>query len=186
MKKKSVIYGALIFVLLFWMCSCGARKLQKSQSKEETKTTVTDNSTTQSNTDTNVKTTTTVKVDDKNENVTEETIIEPVDASKESFVIGKDGTKVVLNNAKKIVRKTTQKNNTKTELFGNSEQLKKEAVKEQKVIKQESISKKEKSSKELDKKQYNPFNLILFGSIGLLFLWCIYRFYKKLPLVPKF
>ena len=102
------------------------------------------------------------------------------------FRIEKDGTKVVLNNAKKTVRKTTKTNNTQSELIGISEQLKKEAVKEQKSVKQVNTSKKENSSKEVVKKQFNPFNLIWIISLVVLIIYIVYRIYKKLPLLPKF
>ena len=166
------------------MCSCGARKVQKTVSKEETKSTITDNSKTESFTDTNVKTTTTVKTDDKNETVTEETEYTPRDASKESFVIEKDGTKVILNNVKKIVRKTTQKNNTVTASNTETQESKKESITDQKEVKEAVASKKENISKQIDKKAFSPFNLLLFLiPIGIVYVF--YRIYKKLPLVPK-
>lgn len=185
MKKLNVIYGALIFVFLLSMCSCGARKVNKSQSKEENTQTVTDNSTIEKQSETNVKTTTTVKVDDKNQTVTEETILEPADNTKESFVIEKDGTKVILNNSKKTVRKTTKSNNTATIKESLTVENKKEAFKEQKAVERKKVSKKETKSKQVDKKQFNPFVSIVIGLFGLIFLWFVYRFYKNLPLVPK-
>lgn len=185
MKKLNIIYGCLIFVFLVSMCSCGARKVNKSHTKEETKTELTDNSITEKKSETNVKTTITVNVDDKNENITEETIYEPEDPAKESFVIEKDGTKVVLNNVKKTVKKTTQKNNTA--VISNTEVQEKQNItsKEQKAVINTNTTKKETKSKQVDKKQFNTFVLIVIGMFGLLLLWCVYRFYKKLPLVPK-
>lgn len=186
MKKLNVIYGALIFVFLLSMCSCGARKSTVDKSKEETKTEIDDNSTTEKQSETNVKTTTTVKVDDKNETVTEETILEPADNTKESFVIEKDGTKVVLNNVKKTVKKTTQNNNTAVVSNTEIQEKQNNTSKEQKAVTNTNTTKKESKSKQVDKKQFNPFVSICIGLFGLLLLWCIYRFYKKLPLVPKF
>jgi len=184
MKKLNIIYLCLCAVLLYSACSCGARRVNKESTKEEIKTEVVDNSVIEKQTDTNIKKTTTVKVDDKNETVTEETITEPIDASKESFVIEKDGTKLILNNAKKIVRKTTQNNNTKTELVNNIDEFKKEAVKEQKAVKQVVESKKQNSSKQIDKKAFSPFNLLwLLIPIGIIYVF--YRICKKLPLFPK-
>jgi len=54
------------------MCSCGARKVAKTETKKETHSSVADNSTIENKSETNVKTTTTVNVDDKNETVTED------------------------------------------------------------------------------------------------------------------
>jgi len=185
MKKLNIIYGALIFVFLLSMCSCGARKSTVDKSKEQTEINTTDNSTKESVTETNVKETTMVKVDDKNQTITEETTLEPADNTKESFVIEKDGTKTVLNNAKKTVRKTTKNNNTATIKESLIVENKKEAVNEQKEAERKEVSKKEIKSKQVDKKQFNPFVSIVIGLFGLLFLWCVYRFYKKLPLVTK-
>jgi len=185
MKKLNVIYGCFVFMFLLSMCSCGARKVNIENQKEETKTEIKDNSVTEIKTDTNVKKTTTLKTDDKNETLTEETVYEPADASKESFVIEKDGTKTVLNNTKKTVRKTTKNNNTSIIKESLTVENKKEAVKEEKEVEYKEVSKKEIKSKQVDKKQFNPFVSICIGLFGLLVLWCVYRFYKKLPLVPK-
>ena len=182
MKKLNIIYICLVYVLLFSMCSCGARKLNKESYKEEIKTELIDNSVIEKQTDTNVKTTTTVKVDDKNETVTEETITEPVDTSKESFVIEKDGTKTVLNNAKKTVKKTTQKNNTKVVSNLESTENKNEAVHEQKSIERKEVSTKEVKAKEVDKKQFNPFVLILTILGVFVLIYLIYLLYKKFML----
>jgi len=166
------------------MCSCGARKVNKSQSKEETKTELSDNSTIENKSETNVKTTTVVSVDDKNETVTEETTYEPVSLDTESYVINPDGSKTVFGNAKKTVKKTTKKNNTKSELVSKTDELKKETEHEQKDVKAVTVSKKENSSKQIDKKAFSPFNLLWF-IIPICIIYVFYRIYKKLPLVPK-
>lgn len=173
------------YLIALGLISCGARKVNIDKSKEETTQTVTDNSKTEKQSETNVKTTTIITTDDKNETVTEETILEPKDETKESFVIEKDGTKLVLNNVKKTVRKTTQKNNTAVVSNMESTENKNNSFKEQKEVKQVNTSKKEIKAKHIDKKQFSPFVSICIGLFGLIFLWCIYRFYKKLPVVPK-
>jgi len=185
MKKLNIIYGCLVLVLLVSMCSCGARKVNIEKQKEVSHTEISDNSLTERKIDTNVKTTTTVKVDDKNQTVTEETILEPADPKKESFIIENDGTKVVLNNVKKTVKKTTQNNNTAVVKESLTTESKKEAVSEQKAVAKINTSNKETKEKQVDKKQFNPFFSICIVAIGLILIWCVYRFYKKLPLVPK-
>lgn len=186
MKKTNVLIFCVVWVIIFSLLSCGARKSTVGKSKEETKIETVDNSMKQSTTETNVKTETTTKVDDKNETVTEETTISPEDNTKEAFIIEKDGTKTVLNNAKKTVKKTTQKNNTKSEAKQHVNSDIKSNIKEQKAVKHTEVSKKETKAKQVDKKQFNPFNLVWIGSLVLLVLWCVYRIYKKLPLAPKF
>lgn len=185
MKLIFKILGiALLLALIALFLSCGARKANKSHSKEETKTELTDNSIIENKSETNVKTTTTVNVDDKNETITEETTISPQDNTKEAFIIEKDGTKTIFNNLKKTVKKTTQKNNTKTQSFGNSEQLKKDDSKEQKAVKQLNTSKKENSVKNVERNAIPWYYWLLF-LIPVLVIYFSYRLYKKLPIVPK-
>lgn len=174
-----ILLVSLFFALIaMGLISCGARKVNKEHSKEETKSEVVDNSVIEKQTHTNVKTTTTVKVDDKNETVTEETTVSPEDNTKEAFIIEKDGTKVVLNNTKKVYKKTTQKNNTQSDIIKNIDEVKKEAVKEQKSIKQVNTSKKENSVKKVDKKAFNPLNLFWL-IIPIALIYFLYRQYKK-------
>lgn len=176
MKTVFKILAISLFASLFWlMCSCSARKVNKQSEKESTQTETIDNSVTEKQTHTNVKTTTETKTDDKNETVTQETIYEPANPSKESFIIEKDGTKVILNNAKKIVRNTTQKNNTQSQTNKYVDSVIKENAKEQKAIEQHYTTKKEKSSKIIDKEAFNWFNLLWF----LIPIGIIYYFYKR-------
>jgi len=185
MKKTNLIYLALIYVLLLSMCSCSSRKVNIDKSKEETITELTDKSVIEKETESNVKTETKTTVDDKNETVTEETIYTPQDNTKESFVIEKDGTKVVLNNTQKTYKKTIQKNNLKTETAKHIDSVKKEISKEQKSVKQVNTHKKENKAKNVEKEAFNWFNLLWF-LIPLSALYVSYRIYKRLPLFPKF
>lgn len=178
--KILVISAILSLVWLF--LSCGARHIKKYELKEETKTELTENSVAEKQTETNIKIETKLTVDDKNESVTTETTYSPEDPTKEAYIIEKDGTKVVLNNSKKIVKTETKKNNTQTEQFGKTEQLKKEYEKEQKTIEQANVSTKENSSKEVKKEPFNVLNLFwLIIPIALIYIF--YRIYKKLPII---
>jgi len=183
--NRSTSILLLIITYAIIISSCGARHVKKSESKEETKNELIDNSTIEKKSGTNVKTTITIKADDKNETVTEEMTISPEDNAKEAFIIEKDGTKTVLNNAKKTVKKTTQKNNTQTKKIGNSELVQNSVIKEQKSVKAVVVAKKQENSKQIDKKELSPFNL-LWLLIPVLIIYVFYRIYKKLPLVPKF
>jgi len=179
MKKTNIIIGLLFYVILISMCSCGARKSTVDKSKEQTQISTTDNSKTESTTNTNVKETTTVKVDDKNQTVTEETILEPADNTKESFVIEKDGTKTVLNNTKKTVRKTTKNNNTVVSSNIEHATNKKEVVKEQKAIQHKESTKKEIKSKETDRKAIPWWYFV----IGIVVIGIIYYGFKKFRII---
>lgn len=188
MKKIFIILAVSSFFALIalGLISCGARKVNKSAGKQEVKSEVVDKSIIKKESNTNVKTTTEVKTDDKNETVTEETVYEPTDHTKESFIVEKDGTKVVLNNAKKTIKITTQKNNTAVVSNTEIQEKQNNTSKEQKAVKQVNDTIKENKQKQVDKKQFNPFVSICFVLFGLILFWCIYRFYKKLPLIPKF
>lgn len=169
------LIGLFFALIALGLISCGARKSNVEKQKEEIKTELKDNSVTNIEKDTNIKTITTVKVEDKNETVTEEIIYEPADKSKESFIIEKDGTKTVLNNVKKTVKKTTQKNNTQTNKSVDSEFVQKDVVKEQKSVEQVNISKKEIKSKQTERTAISwYYYLLLIIPIGI-----IYYFYKR-------
>lgn len=175
-----ILLISLFFALIaMGLISCGARKVNIEKQKEETKTEVTDNSVTDTKIDSNIKETTTVKTDDKNETVTEEISYTPADPEKESFIIEKDGTKTVLSNIKKTVKKTIQKNNTQTQKSGNSEFMQKEAVKEQKSVKQVNTSKKENKSKQTERTAISWYwYLLLIIPIGI-----IYYFLKRYKII---
>lgn len=174
---KILLISLFISLIAMGLISCGARKSNVEKQKEETKTELKDNSVTEKQFESNIKTGTTVKVDDKNETVTEETIFEPADNSKESFVIEKDGTKTTLNNVKKTVKKTIQKNNTQTQKSGNSELVQKKAVKEQKAIERKEVSKKEIKTKQIERTAISWYwYLFLLTLIGIIYY--LYKRYK--------
>lgn len=182
MPTKLLWLLSIAFIIIWCLNSCGTRHVRKSEHKEETKTELTYNSVTEKQTETNIKTETKLTVYDKNESVTTETTYSPEDPTKEAYVIEKDGTKVVLNNSKKIVKTETKKNNTQSELFGKTEQLKKEADKEQRAVEQLNVSTKENNSKEVKKEPFNVLNL-LWLLIPIALIYIFYRIYKKLPII---
>lgn len=174
---KLLLIGLFFALIALGFISCGARHIQKHHSKEETRTEQSDNSITEKQTEINVKKTTEVKTDDKNETVTQEIVYEPSDNTKESFVIEKDGTKVILNNAKKIVRNTAQKNNTKSESKENVNYESGSNIKEQKSIEQASESTKENTSKKGERQQFSLYHLLwIIIPAGLIYY--LYRRYK--------
>lgn len=173
MKKLNIILITIVFI------SCGSRKTTSEKSKEETKKEIIDNSIKQTTTNTNVKETTTVKVDDKNETVTEETILEPSDNTNESYVIEKDGTKTVLKNTKKTVRKMTKKNNIQTSSNIDVQEVKKEDLKEEKAVVGTEVSKKEIKQKETDRKALPWYYWLIF----LIIIAFIYYGLKKFRII---
>lgn len=186
MKTILKTFVILTILSLIWLClSCGSRKVNKEHSKEEIKTEVVDNSVIEKQSESNIKQTTNIKVDDKNEIVSKEDTFEPIDPTKEASIIDENGKKTILNNSKKTSKSTTQKNNTSVSANVALTETKKQAVKEQKAVKQVNTSKSENNSKAIDKKQFNPLEL-LWLIVPLLIIYWVYRKYKKLPFVPKF
>lgn len=172
---KILLLGLFFALIGLGLISCGARHVQKSESKEETKAETVDNSVIEKQVDTNVKTTVETKVDDKNETVTEETTYTPEDPTKEASIIEKDGTKTVLNNTKKTFTKTTKKNNTQNSVVKHNLTTEKKTEKENKNASLINEGNKVISKKEVDKKQFNPITLC----IGILFIIVIIVFVLK-------
>jgi hypothetical protein len=181
---RILVISLFLALIGLGLISCGARRVNKSHTEESTKTEVTDNSNTVTDKTTNVKTTTNTTTDYKNESITEETIYEPKNTSIEAYIIEKDGTKTVLNNATKTVRKVTKKNNTSTRANIAQVQNTKQAVTEQKDVKHVSVSKKKVITKEVKKEAVSWYNWLWLLIIPVMFV-VTYRIYKKLPLVPK-
>jgi len=106
MKTKLIILSLLFSIL---GTSCGARKVQKSETKEDFKQTevATKKETTEQTkeTETNVKVTTSSDVNTENNVVTETTTIEPIDNSKPASTTDSKGNKVDLTNAKHTTTK---------------------------------------------------------------------------------
>jgi len=176
----ALVLFVYISLIALGMMSCSARKTQTEINKEEKKEVVVDNSVLEKKSETNVKETITNKVDDKNETVTEETVYEPKDESKESFIIEKDGTKTILNNAKKTVKKTTQKNNTQSESKVDSEITQKEASKDKKAIKLTDESKTYKKQKETKKEAFPWYYWVLIAGVIATAIWLLNKYKDKI------
>lgn len=180
MKKTNVIYGCLIFVFLFSMCSCGARKVNKSKSEETIKTESVINSEAKTESQNNLKVTETVKVDDKTQTITKETTFEPQDNSKESSITESDGKKTILNNTKKTIKETIQNNNIVSNKALNSVSEKKAKTEEKKAESKTEEKKNKKENKVVDQKHFNWFSL---WPIYLIILGLLYFFRKSIPIL---
>lgn len=160
--------------------SCGARKVNKSKTEENTKTESVVNSESKTESQNNVKVTETLKVDDKTQTITKETTFEPQDNSKESSITEPDGKKTILNNTKKTIKETIQNNNivsnkalnSVSENKAKSKENKSETKKEEKEIKKE--------NKVVDPKQFNWFSL---WWLYLIIAGLLYFFRKSIPVL---
>jgi len=159
---------ALLLSLYFLCTSCGARKAEKSRTKEEVKTETTTAAVTAKTEESNVKKTENTIIDDKNETVTKETTYEPIDNTKPSSIVDPDGKETKLNNSKKTTRETTQKNNTKTDNSKNSNEFHKSELSEQSESKGKTEAKKADEVIHVDREAWSPWNLLwLLIPIGI-------------------
>lgn len=79
---QGLILALMVLLVPMLLLSCGARKVQKSQTKQETKTEITDNTKTETKTETK----TDVIVINENDEIT----IEPIDTVKPMIINGKE------------------------------------------------------------------------------------------------
>lgn len=112
---------AILIISVLTLISCGSRKVQKSEVKEETKETVTE---TKQN---NVKIETNVKVIDSVNEIT----FEPIDNNKPIIVNGKSYTNVKIKHDKK--RTETTSKTVLTDKGTTTKRSKKQAVKQAKT-----------------------------------------------------
>ena len=164
-----IMITALLLSLYFLCTSCGARKAEKSRTKEEVKTETTTAAVTAKTEESNVKKTEKTIIDDKNETVIKETTYEPIDNSKPSSIIDPDGKETKLNNSKKTTRETTKKNNTKTDNSKNSNEFHKSELSEQSESNTKSNSKKAAEAIKVDREAWSLWNLLwLLIPIGII------------------
>lgn len=169
-----------MFTTIMSLTSCGARKVDKQVLNEETETKIVDNSVSEKESESNVKTTILTKVDDKNETVTEETIYQPEDPTKEAIITDENGKKTILNNSKKTIKKITQKNNIKSESKSDSQIIEKEAIKDEKDIKASSNTDTVKKSSKTDRNAVSMWNwLWLLIPVGII-IWLFRKYRDKI------
>lgn len=167
--KLLITLLAVSMIFLFY--SCGARKVEKTRTKEDIKTETSAAAVTAKTEESNVKKTETTIIDDKNETVTEETNYEPIDNTKPATIIDADGKETKLNNSKKTTRKTTKKNNTQTDNSKNSDEFHKSELSEQLESKGKTEAKKEAEAIQVDRKAWSIYNLLwLLIPIAIVYL----------------
>jgi len=161
---------ALAFLMLF--SSCGAAKSDKTKTNEEVKTENSNNYTSDKKEESNVKKTENTIIDDKNETVIEETNYEPIDNTKPASIIDPDGKETKLNNSKKTTRKTTKKNNTKTDNSKKSEEFHKSELSEQSESKGKTEGKKAGLAVKRERSAWSMWNLLwLLIPVGIYLVW---------------
>lgn len=177
---KILLIGLFFSLIALGLISCGARKVNKESSKEETKVDVVDKSVIEKQSDSNVKQTTVVTVNDKNEVISTEETISPIDNTKEASIIGSDGRKIILNNSKKTTKTETKKNNTQTSATENKDEIKSDNSKQQNNIQKSEEKNIEKSVKNVEQKQFNWLSLWWLYLIIIAILYFIGRKFIKI------
>jgi len=160
---RILIFAGLV-ILLFWLCSCSSRKVNKS--KTETKEVSTTEATFKDSSKTVTKLESNTKIVDISQS--DELVISPIDNTKEMVVNGK-----TYFNAK--IRRLKSKNNITTDKSTIASQIKQNDVK--KAVKTNKSKTAIVNVKNTDRKQFNFWWLLLLVPIYLL-----YRKFKGLPL----
>ena len=163
---------ALAFLMLF--ASCGASKSDKTKTVEETKTEASNKSTVDAADESNVKKTQNTIIDDKNETITEETILEPMDPSKPASITEANGDKIDLNNSKKIWKRIRQKNNTKTDVAKASDESHKSKIQAKSESNNKATVKKAALAVHREKEAWSVWNL-LWLLIPAAVIWWVWK-----------
>lgn len=160
---------AILLALAFTLISCGARKVNKSNTEESTKieSVVTDKTKIES--ETNVTKKVVEVIDNKDETMTEVTTYTPIDNTKPANIIDEHGNKQSINNTIYRNEKVTKKGNTLTTNTSNIGSSGKKIISIDmidSIIKDTKLKAKEVA---IDRKAFNPlFLLLLLIPIGLI------------------
>jgi len=158
---KFATWVVLAIAILILLSSCSSRKVNKSEIKEEAKTTLTDNTKTETTATENTKVIDTSTID--------EIEIVPIDNTKEITVNGKKYTNVKLR-----LKKTKNKLSVETN--------KKVAQIEQKAVKIESKATKVEMKKQSERKGFNFLSLWWLWLL-LILAGVVYYFRKQIPFI---
>ena len=175
---KAILFWVFVITIFILMNSCGSRKAEKTRSTEETKT----EAATQSDiakkeeSSLNVNQKTTVVEKEKVREV--ETTYKPIDPNKEATVTTPEGKKHILNNAKVVIKETTQDKETKTDTSINSEITNKSELTDKSKTDNKADVKKSSEAILIDRKEWSPVNL-LWLFIPVLIVVFLYNKYKS-------
>lgn len=178
--KKDIVHGCLFISLL--LTSCGARKVNRSNTQEKVKEKETELVKNDVVTTGNVKTETTTKTDKVTGEEIEETEVVPIDQSKTAIYKGD-----TLKNTKLVKRKIKRNKALKSETNTNTSNDSKTTDKTAKTRQKEKQTKKNEKGKEVEKKQFDPIAMIWqnwWFILLLILAYSILRKYKSRILMP--
>ena len=175
---KAILFWVFVITISILMNSCGSRKAEKNRINEESKTEATTESdiAKKEESSLNVDQKTTVVEKEKVREV--ETTYKPIDATKEATVTTPEGKKHILNNAKVVIKETTQDKETKTDTSINSEITNKSELTDKSKTDNKADVKKSSEAILIDRKEWSPVNL-LWLFIPVLIVVFLYNKYKS-------
>jgi hypothetical protein len=182
MKKQILILISSLVIL-----SCGARKVNKSDTEETTKEKskeVVSNDVVKTE---NTKIETKTKTDESTKETIKETTYKPIDNKKPALFTDSKGQKKELYNTEYTEREITRNKESKFEGNTNTLVNTKTSDKTKKTSEKEKDNKKKEKTKEVDKKQFDPVSVLIsywWFFLLLIIVYYLYRKYKNKFLIP--
>lgn len=171
--KKYLLFFSLLLI------GCGARKVQKSETEQQTKTEISETVNNDVKAESNVKKETKITVDDSTKEVIEEIIISPIDNNKEATYTDEAGKQTKLSNTSVTKRKTNRNKAVSQQTQEKANESLKSSDKTVKNTNAKSETKEVSEIKNVDKKQFNIIGQILsYWWLWLLIIIVIYLFKK--------
>lgn len=165
----------LVISLLILVCSCGARKSEKTNKSVISKIETTDLSRNDKSIleNSNIKSSEKITINNQDQTITIEEIIEPLDILKPATYIDVFGKTEQFNNAKKTTKTTVKNNNTKSDQESKKEIGTNSVQKEnqQNDVKKAAQTKKNEIKKNIDREAWSIWNfawLLLLVPVCLL------------------
>jgi len=172
-----------VLFFVFLLCSCGARKVDKTEKETETKKEVTEvvKTDVKATENTNVKEV--VETDVKDEETTETITYTPIDETKPAIFIN-EGKEVILNNTSFIKTKTKRNKQSKIKDSVTASQNKEVADSTLKTTTAKEVAKATESEKYIDKKQFDIIAMIIsYWWLWLILIILLYLFKKYRNLI---
>lgn len=167
--KKYLLFASLLLI------GCGARKVQKTETEKEVKTETFETVKADVKTESNVKTEVVTTVNDSTKEVIEETVITPIDNTKEAVYTDEVGKQTKLNNTSLTKRKTMRNKAVSEQKKENVNDSKKASDNTFKTNNAKSETKEQSEIKNIDKKQFDPMAFIIsYWWLWLLIIIAVY------------
>jgi hypothetical protein len=161
-KINYILFWVIVITAAFTLNSCNARKAEKNRATEGTKVELETSATLEKKEESAVKVQEKTSVTENTKSKVFETSYRPIDPTKEATVTTPEGKKHILHNAEVVIKETTQDKETITDTFIKSENNNKSEIKEKSKSNNKAAAKKASELILIDKKAWNPVNLLWF------------------------